>query len=73
MLYQNITDFLKNSTLSSDVFLVRKSVDSRFQTKIQILINFRFDTPTQFPESESKQHFQVSGMRAIDFPLKITS
>ena len=37
------------------------------------MFDFRFNTPTIFPESGSRKRFHVSGMRAIDFSHKITS
>ena len=31
------------------------------------MFDFRFNTRIPFPESGSREHFHVSGMRAIDF------
>ena len=36
------------------------------------MIDFRFNTPTPFPESGSRKRFHASGMRGIDFSHKIT-
>src|SRR3569833_2820180 len=36
------------------------------------MFDFRFNTPTPFPESGSRKHFYALGMRGIDFSHKIT-
>src|ERR1700758_2121124 len=64
------------------VFTVRECVQSiprlekpknrRFSHKNSKMFDFRFNTPTPFPESGSGKHFQDSGMRGIDFSHKIT-
>jgi hypothetical protein len=36
------------------------------------MFDFRFNTPTPFPESGSRKRFHASGMRGIDFSHKIT-
>ena len=36
------------------------------------MFNFRFNTPTSFPESVSRKRFHASGMPGIDFSHKIT-
>ena len=36
------------------------------------MLDFRFNTHSYFPESGSRKHFHVSGMRAIDSPHEIT-
>ena len=36
------------------------------------MFDFRFNTPTPFPESGSRKRFHASGMRGINFSLKIT-
>ena len=36
------------------------------------MFDFRFNTPTPFPESWSSKRFHASGMRGIDFSHKIT-
>ena len=36
------------------------------------MFDFRFNTPTPFPESESRKRFHASGMRGIDFSHKNT-
>ena len=36
------------------------------------MFDFRFNTPTLFPESGSRKRFHASEMRAIDSPHKIT-
>ena len=46
-----------------------------FEGEIWKFFDFRFNTHIYFPESGSRKHFHVSGMRAIDFrmilPLKM--
>jgi hypothetical protein len=36
------------------------------------IFDFRFTTPTSYPESGSRTRFHAPGMRTIDFPYKIT-
>ena len=38
-----------------------------FEGEISQFFDFRFNTHIYFPESGSRKHFHVSGMRAIDF------
>ena len=36
------------------------------------MFDFRFNTPTPFPESGSRMRFHILAVRAIDFSHKIT-
>src|ERR1700733_11390193 len=78
---------VEKSTLSrkqdeGDVFAVRECAQSiprlekpknrRFSHKNPKMFDFRFNTPTPFPESGSRKHLHASGMRGIDFSHKIT-
>src|SRR5688572_11803638 len=51
---------------------LEKPKNRRFSHKNSKMFDFRFNTPTPFPESGSGKHFQDSGMRGIDFSHKIT-
>src|SRR3954465_230558 len=44
----------------------------RFSHKNSKMFDFRFNTPTPFPESGSRKRFHGPGMRGIDFSHKIT-
>ena len=46
---------------------LEKSKNRRFSHKNPKMFDFRFNTPTIFPESGSRKHFHASGVRAIDF------
>ena len=48
-----------------------KPKNRRFSHKNPKMFDFRFNTPTSFPESGSKKRFHASGVRAIDSPHKI--
>ena len=81
-------DFRFNTPISSlnqgqgSVFKVRECAQSiprlekpknqRFSHKNPKMFDFRFNTPTPFPESRSRKHFHASAMRGIDFSHKIT-
>src|SRR6185503_16625428 len=43
-----------------------------FSHKNPKMFDFRFNTPTPFPESGSRKRFHALGMRGIDFSHKIT-
>ena len=42
-----------------------------FSHKNPKMFDFRFNTPTTFPESGPRKRFHASGMRAIDFRIKL--
>ena len=50
---------------------LEKPKNRRFSHKNLKMFDFRFNTPTTFPESGSGKRFHASGMRAIDFSHKI--
>ena len=50
---------------------LEKPKNRRFSHKNPKMFDFRFNTPTTFPESRSRKHFHASRMRAIDSPHKI--
>ena len=51
---------------------LEKPKNRRFIHKNPKMFDFRFNTPTPFPESGSRKRFHASGMRGIDFSHKIT-
>ena len=51
---------------------IRKALDSRFSGENFLIVHFRFNIHTTFPESGSRKRFHVTEMRAIDSSHKIT-
>ena len=52
---------------AQSILRLDKPKNRRFSHKNPKMFDFHFNTPTPFPESGSRKHFHVSGMRAIDF------
>ena len=50
---------------------LEKPENRRFSHKNPKMFDFRFNTPTTFPESGSRKRFHALGIRAIDSPHKI--
>jgi hypothetical protein len=56
---------------AQSILPLEKPLYSRFPGGKSNFFDFRFNTPTTFPESGSRKHFHNSGMSAIDSPHKI--
>src|SRR3569623_557811 len=57
---------------AQSILRLEKPKNRRFSHKNPKMFDFRFNTPTPFPESGSRRRFHASGMRGIDFSHKIT-
>src|SRR6185312_14488270 len=84
---QTFSDFRFNTPISSlnqgqgsaftvpecaqSILRLEKPKNRRFSHKNPKMFDFRFNTPTPFPESGSRKRFHASGMRGIDFSHKI--
>ena len=51
---------------AQSILPLEKSYTAGFPAENRTFFDFRFNTPTTFPESGSRKHFHASGMRAID-------
>src|SRR3569833_851128 len=63
---------IKLRECAQSILRLEKPKNRRFSHKNSKMFDFRFNTPTPFPESGSRKNFHVSGMRGIDFSHQIT-
>jgi len=70
-LNQGQESIFKVRECAQSILRLEKPKNRQFSHKNLKMFDFRFNTPTTFPESGSGKRFQGSGMRAIDSSHKI--